>query len=477
MESNFRNRDFEQYVKQNADQYRMFPSEKVWKNIHGTLHTRRKWYGFGLALLLLSTVTAVTWVMISYPVSESKKVIAITPSSGEATASQSASSPAPSTESNTPDLPFTSRRSGISSTRIPVAGFNSSSNTGVTQEQEEAVGQTVPISVMNAGAEREQFSAIISSPRISSATSNTHAIVNAPASEKTESAGINDYSVDDPARKDSHGAAKTSATASVQQEHDYPLTIESVVNTYQRSRKRLNWQLYVTPTVSYRKLAANKSLDNITAPNYPFALSSMSDVNEAVTHKPDMGVQVGLSAGYPITKSLRVRAGFQFNISRYDIKASLNNPVQAPFDLNVDNGQIDPVREWTYYRNYSGNKSDWLKNYYFSVSFPIGVEMTLLGNQKTNVGVAGTIQPTYTIKDRAYMISTDFKNYATIPWLMRNVNVSTGFEAYVNYTSGTTRWQIGPQVRYQILSSFHNKYPVKENLFDFGVKIGVSLNQ
>src|ERR1044071_5237561 len=74
MESNFRNRDFEQYVKQNADQYRMFPSEKIWKNIHSTLHTRRRWYGFGLALLLLLTVTAVTWVMVSYPVSKNQTV-------------------------------------------------------------------------------------------------------------------------------------------------------------------------------------------------------------------------------------------------------------------------------------------------------------------------------------------------------------------------------------------------------------------
>src|SRR5688572_3543883 len=75
MESNFSNREFEQYVKENADQYRMFPSEKVWKNIHGTLHTRRKWYGAGLVLLLFLTGTAVTWVMVSYPVSKNQKMV------------------------------------------------------------------------------------------------------------------------------------------------------------------------------------------------------------------------------------------------------------------------------------------------------------------------------------------------------------------------------------------------------------------
>ena len=66
MESNFNNRDFEQFVKQNADQYRMFPSEKVWDNINNTLHTRRRWYGIGLTLLLLTT-GVVTWVMLLSP--------------------------------------------------------------------------------------------------------------------------------------------------------------------------------------------------------------------------------------------------------------------------------------------------------------------------------------------------------------------------------------------------------------------------
>ncbi len=53
MESNYRNRDFEQYIKENADQYRMFPSEKVWKGVNNALHTRRKWYGFWLGIFII----------------------------------------------------------------------------------------------------------------------------------------------------------------------------------------------------------------------------------------------------------------------------------------------------------------------------------------------------------------------------------------------------------------------------------------
>ena len=64
MQNRFNNNDFEHFVKHNADQYRMFPSDKVWKGIHNTLHTRRRWYGIGLALLLL-TIGVVTWVMLT----------------------------------------------------------------------------------------------------------------------------------------------------------------------------------------------------------------------------------------------------------------------------------------------------------------------------------------------------------------------------------------------------------------------------
>src|SRR5215813_9102766 len=73
MESNFNNREFEHYIKNNADQYRMIPSEKVWKSINSTLHTRMRLYVIGLGLLLLLTAVSVTWVMVSYPGSKKQE--------------------------------------------------------------------------------------------------------------------------------------------------------------------------------------------------------------------------------------------------------------------------------------------------------------------------------------------------------------------------------------------------------------------
>jgi hypothetical protein len=129
------------------------------------------------------------------------------------------------------------------------------------------------------------------------------------------------------------------------------------------------------------------------------------------------------------------------------------------------------------YRNFNGAQTDWLQNFYFQVSTPIGAEIKLHGTEKMYVGAATTIQPTYVLGDRAYLITADYKNYAQVPWLMRRGNVNTSLETFVAYSTGKVNWQVGPQVRYQLLSSFVNKYPVKENLFDFGLKVGISVNQ
>jgi len=262
----------------------------------------------------------------------------------------------------------------------------------------------------------------------------------------------------------------------------YPLSIESVLNSYKAKKiiRKLSWQIYFAPTVSYRKLSVNKSYDGNVSPfsatNYPFA--NARDVNSAVTHKPDMGLELGLSTKYPLSKNLKLTGAFQFNISRYDIKAFAYYGEEATINLNGGNG-TDLMKAWTYYRNYDGYKSDWLKNYYFSVSAPVGAELKLIGSNKTYFGIAGAVQPTYILKDKAFLISTDYKNYVEIPRLIRHWNINTSLETFISYTSRSskTRWQIGPQVRYQVLSSFKKKYPVKENLFDFGLKVGISHNK
>jgi hypothetical protein len=257
------------------------------------------------------------------------------------------------------------------------------------------------------------------------------------------------------------------------------LSIESVVNSYRpKSRKhRSEFQIIFTPTISYRKLSENKSyLRSVPAFNATQSNAALYNINNMVTHKPDMGLELGFALKYPIAKAVKLRTGIQFNMSRYDIKA-FNNPLEiATIALN-NRSRVDSVNTVSNLRNFGGTKQDWLQNLYFQVSAPVGVEVKLRGDDKMQFGIASTIQPTYVLGDRAYLISSDYKNYTQVPWLMRRWNVNTSLETFVAYSTGKLKWQVGPQVRYQLLSSFVTKYPVKENLFDFGLKVGVSVNK
>jgi hypothetical protein len=236
-----------------------------------------------------------------------------------------------------------------------------------------------------------------------------------------------------------------------------PLSIESVLNSYKPKRRKFGLQTYFTPTVSYRKLNDNH-------------------IEDIVPHKPAFGFELGVAAKYRVTGNTKLRAGLQFNVNRYEIKTFDSYSQLATIRLSDRNG-VGYVSTFTNYNNFTGYKSNWLQNFYFQVSAPIGIELKLKGDDKVHFGIASTIQPTYLLGDKAYVISTDYKNYAEMPNLVRKWNVNTNFETFVAYSTGHLNWQVGPQVRYQILSSYLKKYPVKENLFDFGLKVGLSFSK
>ena len=97
----------------------------------------------------------------------------------------------------------------------------------------------------------------------------------------------------------------------------------------------------------------------------------------------------------------------------------------------------------------------------------------MLSNSKFSWSLAGALQPTYTFDKQPLIISSNFKNYADGSAYVRNFNLNTNLETYFGYASGSYRWQIGPQIRYQLLPSLVDKYPNKEYLINYGLKIGV----
>src|ERR1700733_5228045 len=52
MERDFYNDEFEDLIRQKADQYKIYPSDKVWNNIYNSIHTRRRRFIVGMSFLI-----------------------------------------------------------------------------------------------------------------------------------------------------------------------------------------------------------------------------------------------------------------------------------------------------------------------------------------------------------------------------------------------------------------------------------------
>lgn len=482
MEDRFEHRDFEQFVKQSADQYRMFPSEKVWNNIHRTLHTRRRWYGIGLTLLLLTTAV-VTWVMLLDPGTRNTELANINLSKTfQPTDLEQTEKPRVLIAKLNADTRQEPRHNN-SSTR-PTNHFFASANEDYSESISLTSAAEPVIAAITAAAITNNDIPVDTRPsniKKSSPIQNTAII--ARTSNISEPQLTTYTATADEVSLDADKAAEVKSPAASSSEIKdagaplYPMTIESVINTYSRKkgRKKLTWQIYAVPTISYRALKENQAFLREARSNGTIPLTQLPpDINSVVNHKPDLGFELGVSAGIPVSKNFKVIGGLQFNVSKYDIRAFNYQEEVATIALNSGPG-ANSVSTTSNYRSYGNTKANWLRNLYFSASAPIGMEIKFNSAKKSYAGFTTTLQPTYMLSNKSYLLSTDYKNYAEVPSLMRKWNLNTGFEVFAGYTTKKLEWRIGPQVRYQALSSFVDKYPVREHLFDFGLKVGVML--
>ncbi len=488
MENSYNNRDFEHFVKQNADQYRMFPSEKVWNNIHHTLHQRNKWYGFGLSLLLLSTA-AVTWVMLT-PSNKNQQLadrlpVAVTNISIPTVKAQPAAFITPATatrNSETPGQPVSDE--DLQSQNLFMTDMSDQTEELKIEIAKElappAISMTKPLIAFDMNVTAP---AVIQTPALIAVNKvPVQQVIASAEVVKTEPEPLvtDELKPVDAALVNNEKKAELENAVTTVKRDEYPLTIESVINSYTKKKSKLTLQTYFTPTVSYRRLREDNQFLSETQSRGTLtnATVAISDVENIVTHKPDYGLQLGVTAGYEISPRLTFITGLQFNVNKYDIRAYNYPAERATIALIPGAFNQTSFETETTYRNYSGSKkADWLHNLYFSASLPIGLQVRLSGAGKSEIGVGGSIQPTYILGNRTYLLSTDYKNYAEAPSLIRKWNMSTSLEAYAGISTGKIDWRIGPQVRYQLLSSYKKEYPVKEHLFDFGLKVGIILNK
>jgi len=454
MERRLHNDEFEDLLREKSDQFRMYPSDKVWKEIHKSIHPRRKWYWLGMALLLTG---------VGYQFAD--QIISPTPFTQI--------SPSPKSEIIDNQVSEVKQPAEL----IP---FKST----VDSKKEVEIRRIPPVNTRNAFAttpknntEPETNSLARVIPMDYSVGAETSTIeINQPADDFMDLeillAAVDPLPDLAPSNNKVSGTILLDAPATrinwLQEQALYELAVPKP--------DRWSFQISASPTMNYRKLVGDRTSSlQSSIKNIPFALSIPGDVNNLVNHKPALGFELGTSVMYAVGKNFSLKAGLQFNYSRYYIQAfSTSNEIATIALTNSYGYRRDSISNYSSIRNFGGYAANDLQNQYFQLSAPIGAEWKIIGKKRLQFSIAGSIQPTYLLNKDSYMITTDMKNYTIAPSLVRRWNVNTAAEAFLSYKAAGLRWQVGPQFRYQILSSYSSKYPISEYLMEYGIKFGIT---
>jgi len=455
-------------LRDNANQYRMYPSEKVWKGIHSALHTRRRWYGLSAAIMFLLTGSIVSIFIYSdtpgkknsaelkinsIQNSDQHQVLSTAPKETKRfTPAINEIKPADHRAANLTELYLNGHVFDLPAENQMRSGLNVNNNVNNVQEQDATQSTIANIN--------ETIDPLY--------LSTDPSLLKQIGFVKTEDNALNDILLTD--KNITEQSAVNDNTQEQINNIVSALASQNVLLPKPGKRSKVTAQVYFAPTVSYRKLTENKKV-------YPggFYVPAI-DLKNIVKHKPGMGLEFGIEGKYQMNGKLYIKTGLQFNINRYDIRAYSHPTEIATVAVSGNYGRVDSLASLSNYRNFSGSSPNWLENLYFQAAVPVGVEYIISDNNNIQWGVSGTVQPTYVIGDRAYVISSDYKNYAKFPDLMRRWNISTGIGTFVSYSTGRIKWQVGPHLRYQHMSSFVNALTVKEKLYAVGLKVGATLN-
>jgi hypothetical protein len=480
MESNFRKYDeFEQFLQDEVKNHRMYPSEQVWDKIRSELHGKGSWKALTFIAIFIILSLSITTIY-NYP----------------------------------PKNIFTKTYTPIS-----IANLNSVKSEVVTDEKSTLLEQSINPSTLtnktinkinqnlyatsyseNHATALHQLKKEEDKNMIVSANSFNHTLQNVSIISKHINASndLPELIPTESFKNNSYPSGNTQTMAGTgfvlypnfnllnqkNREVGYKKSITTAA--YNNSKhinnewklSKFSYQLYITPSISYRNLEDNQERLNYAqlstfALNSPINTNNLvnSNVNAVVHHKPALGMEAGGAILYRLNKNLQIKTGLQFNIRQYYIDA-----YWAPFNIAtiayVRNHQLDSVNMLSAYSNTSGYQNAKLDNKLYQISMPIGLQWSFLPNSKIGVDAGITFQPTLTLNKNVYLLSTDYKYYTNGASFFRKWNANTGVDLNITYKTANRTWFIGPQIRYQHFPTYNDLYPIKEFRWDYGIKVG-----
>ena len=507
MEKDFYTDDFEQLLKDTTDDFRMYPSRKVWHSIYNDLHPARKWPSFAVCLLLITSILYVgihnnntinadaenlLFSALS-PVDNSDKDFThvVTSSTteeisgvGELNSKKSATA-----QINKKQHSFVNNFSGsnIIPYKIPaenIAGAPANIRVPEPASIIEEINETkiIPATIdptnVNISIQPGNIYKNENDEKVISAGNPEHQLVN-PSSANNPISGFpgltdkaNITSVSEAEKNKSIPVANTRNAQEVMWIEDYAFHNKRNSNKW---KTKLSTVVYFTPSIGYRSLHKNNNFEPVNALLIRSSATTV-DAEDAITQQAALNMEIGASLLADLNKNLKVKAGVQVSYNNYISYAQkLSHPTQTNVllnDLNTGNTLLVPFS--TMYANKPGENFTRLNNKTIQFSLPIGADYKLAGNENLKWYIGATIQPTYVAGGNAYLVSSDYKNYVDMPSMHRTWNMNVGFESFISYKTRSGSYiNLGPQFRYQLMSTYSNRYTYTENLYNIGIKVGI----
>lgn len=496
MEQNFFRDGFENLLKEQADNFRMYPSRRVWNSIYNDLYPGRRWPSMTVMLLLIFSLVYIG-ITHSHQVVGKADQSAIAGkkagTDGKITVAQQSLHlnkliNEPSASGFAPSLNNSPSSSIVSNNRV--ADNNADASGSFVQRGRR-------LSSGNAERLRMQISSSVAEVEPSANnTADESIIINDLESSVTVNSNQTDvtFSEVDAVLSLSSVQAEKQTTASRSTELKL-ISIQSIQNLPKdntekewmedfafhnkpRSKKwttSVDYMAWITPSVGYRSLKANRKYEPAARIALLAPLGN-GEVEPELVHNPAVNFEAGVAARFHKSKNLIVKLGVQFNYTNYTVRAyELNHTTSTSLMLNdINTGTPYLVSRPSSLANIEGLASQHVNNNSYQFSVPIGLDFRLAGIKKIKWYAGASVQPGFVFGGQSLLISADKKNYISDNSFRRKWNLNSGFESYVTYQtpSGLTV-MAGPQIRYQLFSTYSGQYSYKENLYNLGLKIGV----
>lgn len=467
--------EFEQFLQDEVKQHRMYPSDRVWSNIRTELHGYRSWPALTFIAVFIVTALTLTTVLNTHNQSTHLQPLSVP----NVVAIQQEAIAANNAAHEKSKRYFNTLAPSAINTQT-IERLNNVDGSNYVGPDNITPGATIadislPKPAITVSSNNNKVHPVLTSP-ISNSKIETEVLGSEPitlATANTEPS-VNKEEANNKQAIDEKLILEAAPTGS-------PYVSEAVVVKKLSARKlsKFGFQFYITPSTSYRRLSDEKVKD-LVQPAVSAALpvnaplNQPADVNQVVRHRPAIGMELGFAVLYNITDRLKLKTGVQLNIRHYQIETFQSSTYdRATISLINFNG-IENITRYSPYNNNVGYKQTELANKVYQLSLPVGIQWDVIKGKHVSLNAEASVQPTLNLNKNVYLLSTDYRHYADGNDFVRKWNINTNVGVNLSFTSGKTSWQIGPQVRYQHLPTFSNKYPIKEYLLDYGLRIGLT---